>query len=499
MQKLSPYLKKYPLAPFLTTLFFFIHGALYCYQYIVVSDILVFFLFTIAAVGAIFGGSFFFFKSAIRASVFTTLLCILGFYFEYFQEGLKLFSRELIRFRFFLPLTGIALIVLWVFIKRSRQQTIDRFNYFLSVLGIILILFDCCWFGYKLYTEPAPRLSFLHNVNISSSENASVMVKPDIYFLVFDEYASSVALKENFGYDNSLLDSFLIQKGFYIATQSKSNYSATPFSISSTLNMDYFSKLDRTKYPEDFVAASNSMYENNLFRVLQQEGYAIRNYSIFGYKNLPTEADDFSSGLSIKVISGKSVLHALEVLYEMIDRTHLERKLKNSLTAIKSAIQQPCKQPRFLYIHFMLPHRPFIFRADGSARPALEYLQKKDVYSVKSYLDQLTFTNVVIKDLVEQIMRTENPSLVLLEGDHGFRIAPPTNPSRYKEYINGKNQFKNLSAYYFYDKNYTSLYDSITPVNSFRVVLHQYFNRDLPLLKDSTPVEIPLEMEALLP
>jgi hypothetical protein len=43
-----------------------------------------------------------------------------------------------------------------------------------------------------------------------------------------------------------------------------------------------------------------------------------------------------------------------------------------------------------------------------------------------------------------------------------------------------------LNTYYFSDGNYSTLYDSISPVNSFRVILNKYFKTGLPLLKDST-------------
>ncbi|MDQ3277751.1 MAG: hypothetical protein M3Q06_05465, partial [Bacteroidota bacterium] len=46
--------------------------------------------------------------------------------------------------------------------------------------------------------------------------------------------------------------------------------------------------------------------------------------------------------------------------------------------------------------------------------------------------------------------------------------------------------FRNLNAYYFSDKDYGMLYDSISPVNTFRVVLNKYFSQSFPLLKDSS-------------
>ena len=41
-----------------------------------------------------------------------------------------------------------------------------------------------------------------------------------------------------------------------------------------------------------------------------------------------------------------------------------------------------------------------------------------------------------------------------------------------------------LNAYYFPGKKYQSLYSRISPVNSFRVILNDYFGAALPLLPD---------------
>jgi hypothetical protein len=41
-----------------------------------------------------------------------------------------------------------------------------------------------------------------------------------------------------------------------------------------------------------------------------------------------------------------------------------------------------------------------------------------------------------------------------------------------------------FNAYYFYDKNYRLLTPDISPVNSFRVILNQYFGMNLPLLEN---------------
>ena len=41
-----------------------------------------------------------------------------------------------------------------------------------------------------------------------------------------------------------------------------------------------------------------------------------------------------------------------------------------------------------------------------------------------------------------------------------------------------------MNAYYFPDGDYRDLYQTITPVNTFRIVLNKYFGRDFERLPD---------------
>jgi len=73
---------------------------------------------------------------------------------------------------------------------------------------------------------------------------------------------------------------------------------------------------------------------------------------------------------------------------------------------------------------------------------------------------------------------TARKKIVIIEGDHGYR-----------EYLQRSKMpeiFRNLNAYWFPDKNYSTLYDGISPVNTFRVVFNQYFHKYFPLLPDSS-------------
>ncbi|HET6823073.1 MAG TPA: hypothetical protein VFH34_10510, partial [Anaerolineales bacterium] len=73
--------------------------------------------------------------------------------------------------------------------------------------------------------------------------------------------------------------------------------------------------------------------------------------------------------------------------------------------------------------------------------------------------------------------RSEQPPVILLMGDHG----PP--PGRF---ATQEDRLKILNAYYVDDAVKEKLYDSISPVNSFRLILNEYFGMNYPLLEDTS-------------
>jgi len=71
--------------------------------------------------------------------------------------------------------------------------------------------------------------------------------------------------------------------------------------------------------------------------------------------------------------------------------------------------------------------------------------------------------------------------IIILQGDHGpgafYNMLELDNSCVYE-------RFSILNAYYFPNGDYQLLYPSVTPVNSFRVVLNRYFGAQLDLLED---------------
>ena len=97
------------------------------------------------------------------------------------------------------------------------------------------------------------------------------------------------------------------------------------------------------------------------------------------------------------------------------------------------------------------------------------------------YIDQLIFVNKKISDLIDILLKkSSNPPIIIIQSDHGPQVLNvPTN-----DYLESRLSILNL--YYFPNMDKSILYDSITPVNTFRILFKNLFNADIDLLPDKS-------------
>ncbi len=125
---------------------------------------------------------------------------------------------------------------------------------------------------------------------------------------------------------------------------------------------------------------------------------------------------------------------------------------------------------KFIYAHFYSTHEPFVFDQDGNYTPAAVH------YSEQGCAPAVAYTSQRILSLVgELIQKSAVRPVIIIQADHGMHT--------------GLSHNKILNAYYFPDQDYSRLYSTITPVNTFRVVLDQFFQRSYPLLPDTLLVK----------
>jgi len=487
MKNFVSILKKYPLSPFALVFFIYIHTYLYAYKWMLISDLYMPFIITLSVVSLLFFFLYKVYHSPLNAAIITSLLTLFFFYFGFAKDYFIKLTGNYLHLRYSIPVVFVILLFAFLKFRKTSPEKVIKLNYFFNLLFFIYIIVDIGIISFNFLTTPEKSLSMIENytgIDLSKIQHKDSNIKPDVYFLVFDEYSSTESLKQNYGFDNSSLDSFLLSKGFYISNHSKSNYTYTIFSLSSTFNMNYFKNGKELNYPDDFGLVWKYMYQNNVCKLFEKEGYNIKNFSFFNIEDHASHAESISKAWALRFLFGKSLFSLFNIGYLWIDKKYYTHLLEKKLAIISTEIQSENEQPKFMYIHFLLPHHPYIFNKDGSERSVFDYT-KTGIDKNKYYTDQLFYTNSVIKNLITKILSSDKKKIIILEGDHGNRFYTLPDPKAKAKYFSNKNDFKNLNAYYFYDKNYSKLYDSISPVNSFRVVFSQYLNKPYTLLKDS--------------
>lgn len=329
------------------------------------------------------------------------------------------------------------------------------------------------------------------DLQFSVNGQPSGQARPDIYYLVFDGYASSRTLEELYHYDNSRFVDGLKNRGFFTATESVSNYSITFLSLASSLNMDYLNDLSE-EVGVDSVSfhLPEEMIENNrVMRFLMSSGYEFMFLgSGYGVTDGNRFADwDVECGFAnefLGVFVQSTMLRAVEARFNMIKSDELNRRL-----CVFETLSEIAKidGPKFIFAHILLPHPPYYFDANGDPVSDLK-LDNTDWMPIEGYVDQLQFVNGKIDELVDTILTSSKaPPVIILQADHGpastFSGEDDWNAPTQKMLQERMGIFNSL---HLPDGGDQLLYDSITPVNIFRLVLSFYFGADLPLLQDQS-------------
>jgi len=138
-------------------------------------------------------------------------------------------------------------------------------------------------------------------------------------------------------------------------------------------------------------------------------------------------------------------------------------------------------KPKFVLLHVMLPHRPYIFGANGEPinPDFLAFDLQEENWDKDLYLGQLEFVSKKMQEAIGILTDTDDPPVIIIQSDHGIRAGKSQN-----EYENYLKFFNNFKAYYFPGKGRNLDFESTTAVNTFRVLFNLYFDDEYELLED---------------
>lgn len=492
---LKDYLKKRPIFLFLLPLFFVLHGFNQNYGFVEPVGVATLILIYYATSIIICGFFFIFSRGWLKASLITSIGMSVFFFYGAFHDFIKAHFPHAFfsRYSFLLP-TILLVLIIFFFVVKKTERRLHQFTFFLNLLLTVYIIFDIAGIAKKGITPNSDnKLSVYDFAKDNIYTLCDSCEKPDIYFILLDEYASSRSLKQRFNYNNTF-DSFLVRKGFSIQTSSRSNYNLTLFSVSSILNMQYLYEIGNVNAItiDDYMKCNMLIKKNEVIKFLSVQGYDIVNYSVFNMAGYPTAIEQSFLPLGTRVITDGTLFarlvrdfgwwfRARQTGLWFLPKKNFFGDLMNNkklidLTKLESA--KKMDRPRFVYTHLYFPHFPYFFDAKGNVKDTLTVYNEFKNNSPAAYLDYLTGGNPKIEEMINVIQKnTNSKAIIIIMGDHGYRNAKELN----KDYF-----FQNMNAIYFPDKEYRLLYDSISCVNQFRVVFNKLFNQKFPLLRDSS-------------
>ena len=129
----------------------------------------------------------------------------------------------------------------------------------------------------------------------------------------------------------------------------------------------------------------------------------------------------------------------------------------------------------------LLPHPPYIFGPNGEHVTPGNSLSGENWDNRDAHIDQIKFANKKLMQLIPKLLNLENKPIIILQGDTGSGFELDWKNPTDKMIIE---RMGNLNAMYLPNSNYEQMYETITPVNTFRIIFNEYFDKNYELLDD---------------
>jgi len=404
----------------------------------------------------------------------------------------------------FILITWSILLILGAILILCVKRSFKNLTGILNIVSVCLVAMSILQIGVH-YLGPGPTLRSA-NHELGHEGEGTQMMGPrnlrDIYYIVVDGYAGADVLNELYQYDNHEFLSSLSRRGFYVVPDGKSNYCQTALSVASALNCDYIDRLIKSDYVHsaDRRPLTAMIQDNYVTKFLRQKGFTTVAFSSGIAWTEMTDADFYLTPtlfLSVfqNLLINMTPLHSISK--KLFNKSQFDLHRDRILFIFEKIQDLPSKtSPKFVFAHIIAPHPPFVFNEYGEAierdtpfsfDDGSHYKIRVDASEeayIRKYRSQLKYVNELLMSTIDGILADyEIPPIIILQSDHG-----PGSQLNWQSMnsTNLKERFSILNAYYLPDDGILSVYDEITPVNTFRIVLNHYFGMNLEILKDES-------------
>ncbi len=436
-------------------------------------------------------------KAAIASAIFFILFFSFGHVYELVEQG-QLSGLSI----GFVKLTVVYLVLMaagfWFAakVKKVAPSTILLLNGIFALL-VVLNLVQISAFEVARRKAEKPVKS-PQSTGTALPAGGGEEVLADIYYIILDAYSRQDVLLDRLGVDNSEFIAALRSRGFFVADCANSNYGETLSSMLSSLNYSYIEPGNPADSPNML-----DLKNNKIRAALKAYGYQfvssrafssetdINNADIYlnyrtdqGMKDTMAQAQFAEFYLETTLLRTAFELYRMDpVRYDILPGWLFVSNNKDDVLGYASywyyqtrymfdTLEEfPQKDGNYLiYAHINTPHGPYVFDRNGNFR--YTYNPKDDA---PYYIDQVLYLNQRVIEMIDAILeRSDVQPIIILQADHGAHVI-----------TTGLEKHKILNAYALPGQMNSALYDTITPVNTFRLILRDYFKQDIDLLPDT--------------
>jgi len=423
------------------------------------------------------------------AALLVTFVLLLFFSYGHVLEGIaNNIEVDYAKDKYLAVVWPVLFVIGSFLLVRFRSKLTNLANP-LNVMALALVIFTLP--NILLHTPPsaaplsARESSTSDNVNAGLTDPDSL---PDIWYLTAEGYSSPEAIRKSLGYDMTPFVEYLEQNGFIIPMRSNSNYNGTQMSLASSLNMEPLDQLRADD--EDGRIAKHGLYQtisdSKAMRFARQNGYEI----VYLADRFPAGREELGDTyygcgarrLGVHVEGFVDALLMTTALNPLITEFQIIESGLNDLricTFLQLAKAKDLPGPKVIVVHMTVPGYPFVIGPGGEI---ITNATSPDRYR-SAFRGQLEWTNEQFEWLIDILLSDADYSpVIVIQGDHG----EPAVTTGFSEDDRIRAGYRILNAYHLPDGGGNVLYETISPINTFRTIFNYYLNADFEILEDKS-------------
>ena len=421
-------------------------------------------------------------RDVLRGAIVTSAVVLVVLLFGPVRDLLVPFAAEA---RLLLLVLSAAIVVGAVITAvrigpRLRSTTVG-----LNVISLVLVVVAAVPAVQAVAVQAAldPDDSALED--LATSETST---QRDVYHLVLDRYGSQASLEAGFGIDNAEFVTWLRDQGFQVVDDSYANYAKTTLSLGATLGIELLDDIaaEMGARSENLSPVVARIRRSRAGRFLQDHGYEYVHIGSWFNQTRESRIADRSYSPEIEVTFG-TTLYDSTILPELVDlpaktddfaRKHAD-SAEYQWDVLDAVVDDP--GPKYVLAHFLVPHPPYVFLADGRYDP-----------EGATYRSQVGDTNRRLREFVEPLLalpEAERP-IIILQADEGpfpDRLDRDQDGFDWREATDDEvlTKFGILNAMYLPGpEGLAPLPVPMTAVNTYPELFRRYFGSDIANLPD---------------